>query len=171
MKKIAALIRNIPDFPHKGIQFKDITPLLANPEAMRATVQEMRRVCAAVDYDYIAACEARGFIFGSLLAWEQGLPFVPLRKSGKLPAQVHRVEYELEYGTAALEIHQDALTKESRVLLVDDLLATGGTTLAACQLVQQTQATVAACVFVIELDDLNGRERLPNCPIFSLLHY
>jgi adenine phosphoribosyltransferase len=115
--------------------------------------------------------EARGFIFGSLVAWELGLGFVPLRKPGKLPYDVQTVDYDLEYGSASLEVHSDALGKGDRVLLIDDLLATGGTAKASCELIESLGATVAGCAFVVELDFLNGRDKLAQYPIHSLLHY
>ncbi len=163
-------IRNIPDFPKAGINFKDISPLLANGEAFSECTSELA-VHMPADIDAIVGIESRGFLFGAALAQLTGMGFVPIRKPGKLPADTHAIEYELEYGTDALEIHRDALSQGHKVVIVDDLLATGGTAAATIQLVEQLGAEVAACLFVIELDFLGGKEKLGNTPIFSLLHY
>jgi len=154
---LASFLRDVPDFPKPGILFKDITPMLASPEAMQAATDQL----AALDFgkvDKIAAIESRGFLFGVPLAMRLGVGFVPIRKPGKLPWKTNRVEYELEYGTDAVEIHQDAIQQGERVLLVDDLLATGGTMGAAVELVEACGGEVAACAFVIELMFLKGRE-------------
>lgn len=163
-------IRNVPDFPKPGINFKDISPLLANGEAFSECTSELS-VHMPADIDAIVGIESRGFLFGAALAQLTGIGFVPIRKPGKLPADTHAIEYELEYGTDVLEIHRDALSHGHRVVIVDDLLATGGTAAATIQLVEQLGAEVAACLFVIELDFLNGKEKLGNTPSFSLLHY
>jgi adenine phosphoribosyltransferase len=163
-------IRNVSDFPKPGINFKDISPLLANGEAFSECTSELS-VHMPADIDAIVGIESRGFLFGAALAQLTGIGFVPIRKPGKLPADTHAIEYELEYGTDVLEIHRDALSQGHRVVIVDDLLATGGTAAATIQLVEQLGAEVAACLFVIELDFLNGKEKLGNTPRFSLLHY
>jgi adenine phosphoribosyltransferase len=165
---LAKLLRDVPDFPKPGILFKDITPLLASPAAMRETIARF----AALDVgrvDKVAAIESRGFLFGAPLAMELGVGFVPIRKPGKLPWKTNRVEYVLEYGTDAVEIHQDAVQRGERVLVVDDLLATGGTMGAACKLVEACGGAVAACLFVVELAFLSGRPRLGDRRIEALI--
>lgn len=171
MERLKASIRDIPDFPRPGIVFKDITPLVKDPAALRLAVEQLMKPFAGSDITAVAGMEARGFIFGSLVAWEMGVGFVPLRKPGKLPYDVQSVAYDLEYGSAALEVHIDAMEPGDRVLLVDDLLATGGTACASCELIENLGASVAGCAFVVELDFLHGRERLGKYPVHSLLHY
>lgn len=163
-------IRNIPNFPKQGINFKDISPLLANGEAFSECTSELS-VHMPDNIDAIVGIESRGFLFGAALAQLTGVGFVPIRKPGKLPAETHSIEYDLEYGTDTLEIHRDALSQGHRVVVVDDLLATGGTAAATIQLIEQLGAEVVACLFVIELDFLNGREKLGSTPVLSLLHY
>ncbi|MDQ7000688.1 MAG: adenine phosphoribosyltransferase [Mariprofundus sp.] len=163
-------IRDVPDFPRPGIVFKDITPLLANGEAFSAVVSEL--AChVGSDVDAIVGIESRGFIFGAALAQQLGLGLITVRKPGKLPANVHSVEYELEYGMDRLEIHRDALSAGHKVVVVDDLLATGGTAAATVQLVRKLGAEVDACLFVIELSFLNGKEALGDVNVHSLLCY
>ncbi|WP_031432936.1 adenine phosphoribosyltransferase [Methylomarinum vadi] len=171
MERLRNKIRDIPDFPKPGIVFKDITPLVKDPAALRLTVHQLLQPFLGNDITAIAGMEARGFIFGSLVAWELGIPFVPLRKPGKLPYDVQSVSYDLEYGSATLEAHIDAFDSNDQVLLIDDLLATGGTAKASCELVEKLGATVVACAFVVELDFLNGRQTLAGYPVHSLLHY
>ena len=171
MERLKAHIRNIPDFPKPGIQFKDITPLVKNPAILRLAVHQLIHPFLGEDITAVVGMEARGFIFGSLAAWEMGISFVPLRKPGKLPYDIQSVSYDLEYGSASLEVHTDALDSNDRVLLVDDLIATGGTAVASCQLVEKLGAEVSACAFVIELDELNGRELLSKYRVHSLIHY
>ena len=163
-------IRTIPDFPKPGINFKDISPLLADGEAFSECISELA-VHMPEGVDAIVGIESRGFLFGAALALLTGKGFVPIRKPGKLPADTHAIEYELEYGTDVLEIHRDALSQGHKVVIVDDLLATGGTAAATIQLVEQLGAEVAACLFVIELDFLDGRKKLGDTPTVSLLHY
>jgi len=163
-------IRNIPDFPKPGINFKDISPLLANGEAFSECISELS--CHMPEnVDAIVGIESRGFLFGAALAQLTGLGFVPIRKPGKLPADTHAIEYELEYGTDILEIHRDALNAGHQVVVIDDLLATGGSASATIQLIEKLGANVLACLFVIELDGLQGRKRLNGIPTTSLLHY
>ena len=164
-------IRNVADFPQPGVQFKDITPLLANHDALCYAVQALAEPFVGDRVTVVAGVEARGFILGSLIAYQLGVGFVPLRKAGKLPAMTHQASYQLEYGKAMLEIHQDAVTSLDRVLLVDDLLATGGTAAASCRLLQQATAQIVACAFVIELDFLSGKQQLEGHIVHSLLHY
>lgn len=171
MDRIRNKIRDIPDFPKPGIIFKDITPLVKDPAALRLAVHQLIHPFLGREITSVAGMEARGFIFGSLVAWELGIPFIPLRKPGKLPYDVQSVSYDLEYGSATLEAHIDSFEKNERVLLVDDLLATGGTAKASCELVENLGATVEACAFVVELDFLQGREKLENYQVHSLLHY
>ena len=171
MEHIAAHIRNIPDFPEPGIQFKDITPLLKNAKALQDTVDALAEPYRAKNIDVVAGMESRGFIFGSLVAAELNVGFVPLRKPGKLPYKTESVSYDLEYGSAELHMHIDAVDSSHQVLLVDDLIATGGTAAASCELVEKMGGEVAGCAFVIELDFLNGRNLLKEYDIHSLLHY
>ncbi len=171
MHRLRDKIRDIPDFPKPGIIFKDITPLVKDPSTLRLAVHQLLQPFLCRNINVVAGMEARGFIFGSLVAWELGLPFVPLRKPGKLPYDVQSVSYDLEYGSASLEAHIDAFDENDHVLLIDDLLATGGTAKASCELVEQLGAKVEACAFVVELDFLGGREKLKGYEVHSLLHY
>jgi adenine phosphoribosyltransferase len=171
MDRLKTKIRNIPDFPKPGIQFKDITPLVKDPPSLRLAVHQLLHPFLGERLTAVVGMEARGFIFGSLLAWELGVGFVPLRKPGKLPYDVQSISYDLEYGSAQLEVHADALSPDDRVLLVDDLLATGGTATASCRLIERLGAEIAACAFVIELDELKGRERLAKYRVHSLVHF
>lgn len=163
-------IRDVPDFPKPGIVFKDITPLLANGEAFASAISEMAALVGG-DVDAIVGIESRGFIFGAALAQKLKLGLITVRKPGKLPADVHSIEYELEYGFDRLEIHRDALSAGHRVVIVDDLLATGGTAAATVKLVGQLGAKVDTCLFLIELDFLEGRKALSGFRVESLLHY
>ena len=171
MDRLRSKIRDIPDFPKPGIIFKDITPLVKDPATLRLTVHQLLHPFLGRDITAVAGLEARGFIFGSLVAWELGIPFIPLRKPGKLPYDVQSVSYDLEYGSAELEVHIDAVDSNDKVLLIDDLLATGGTAKASCELIEKLGASVVACAFVVELDFLAGREKLAGYEIHSLLHY
>jgi adenine phosphoribosyltransferase len=171
VERLIKKIRDIPNFPKPGIIFKDITPIVKDPATLRLSVHLLLQPFLGRNITAVAGMEARGFIFGSLVAWELGLPFIPLRKPGKLPYDVQSVEYDLEYGSAALEVHIDAFEPNDKVLLVDDLLATGGTAKASCELVEKSGAKVEACAFVVELDFLNGREKLRDYEVHSLIHY
>lgn len=164
-------IRDIPDFPKPGVQFKDITPLLGNPAAFGAVIERLTQAFSDQKIDAIAAAEARGFIFGAPLALALNVGFIPIRKPGKLPYATIATEYQLEYGRDRLEVHSDALKPGSRVLLLDDVLATGGTMKACCDLIEQTGAEVVACAFILELDFLKGRDRLTPFEVFSLIRY
>ena len=171
MDRLRSKIRDIVDFPKQGIVFKDITPLVKDPAALRLSVHQLIHPFLGRNITAVAGMEARGFVFGSLVAWELGLPFIPLRKPGKLPYEVQSVSYNLEYGSATLEAHIDSLSSNDRVLVVDDLLATGGTAVASCELIEKLGAKVEACAFVVELDFLKGREKLTSYEVHSLLHY
>ena len=164
-------IRAIPDFPQPGIVFRNITPLLHEPAAFRAANEQLAEIARSFDATLIAGIEARGFLFGTPVAERLNLPFVPIRKPGKLPADRASVFYELEYGHDSLELHRDPSVDRHRVVIVDDLLATGGTAAAAAQLVEELGGTVAGYAFVIELDALEGRARLDGHSVQALLHY
>jgi len=170
---LKSLIRDIPDFPKKGIVFRDITTLLNNPQGLRQTIDSLTLKCQQMNLspDYVIGMEARGFIFAPLLAYGLQAGFVPVRKPGKLPAAVHTIEYELEYATDKLEIHQDAVKKGSKVLIVDDVIATGGTAKATADLLSRLGCELVGFTFVIELTQLAGRSRLPDVPIVSLIEY
>ena len=171
MDRLRNKIRDIVDFPKPGIIFKDITPLVGDPATLRLSVHQLIHPFLGRNINAVAGMEARGFVFGSLVAWELGLPFIPLRKPGKLSFDVQSVSYDLEYGSATLEAHVDAFNLNDRVLVIDDLLATGGTAMASCELIEKLGAKVEACAFVVELDFLEGRKRLGNYEVYSLLHY
>ena len=162
-------LRHIPNFPRKGIDFIDITTVLKNAEAFRETIDKMAEIIKGTDFDLIIGAESRGFILGAPLAYATGKGFAPVRKQGKLPSATIRAEYALEYGTDILELHRDAVEPGMRVLVVDDLLATGGTALANCQLVEALGGQVAGVLFFIELLGLGGRDRLSGYPVHALL--
>jgi adenine phosphoribosyltransferase len=164
-------VRDIPDFPKAGITFKDITPVLAAAEALDAAVTQLADLTRALEVDVVVGAEARGFLLGAALARELGAGFVLARKPGKLPHETVRAEYLLEYGTDALELHTDAVARGARVLVHDDLLATGGTARALCELVEQLDGVVVGCAFLIELGFLNGRQRLAQYEVSSVLRY
>jgi len=168
---LKAFILDVPGFPQPGILFRDITPLLGNAEALRATLDELTGIAEAARPDCIVGIESRGFIFGVPLADRLGLPFVPVRKPGKLPAARMSVEYALEYGENQLDIHKDGLEPGQRAFIIDDVLATGGTAAAAAALVELLGAVTAGFGFVIEIGPLGGRERLAGYPVASLLRY
>ena len=169
--QLKKLIREIPDFPKKGILFYDITTLLKDKSGYAALIDQLAEHYIGKQVDLILGMEARGFIFGPALAYRLNAGFVPVRKPGKLPAATARVEYDLEYGSNALEVHKDAIEKGQRVLIVDDLLATGGTAQATAKLASSLGAQIAGLAFVVELDFLNGRDKLKPYDVFSLLHY
>jgi adenine phosphoribosyltransferase len=168
---LRALIRDIPDFPRPGIVFKDITPLLLDPHAIDSAVEGIGEWAGPRGVDYVVAAEARGFILGAAIARELGAGFVPARKPGRLPAEVVTAEYILEYGIDAVEMHADALAHGARVLIHDDLLATGGTARALAELVERLGATVVGCAFIVELAFLDGRRRLEGFDVHALVTY
>lgn len=169
---LKALIKDIPDFPQLGIVFRDITTLLQDPAGLSYTVEQLSAEASQLNPDCIAGIESRGFIFAMPIAYQLKKGFVPIRKAGKLPRAVHSVEYTLEYGTDQLEVHRDAFTPGTRVIVVDDLLATGGTAAATAKLIEKTEATLAGFLFVIELSELAGRDNLPSdVPVVSLIQY
>jgi adenine phosphoribosyltransferase len=169
--KIKGLIRSIPDFPKKGIVFRDITTLLKEGPEFARVVDMLAEECSKRSPEAVLAMESRGFVLGGALAYRLKLPFIPARKPGKLPWKKAREEYELEYGTDALEVHLDAIKSGERVIVVDDLLATGGTALAAAKLVEKLGGVVAGIIFLVELEFLKGRERLRDYDVFSLIKY
>lgn len=169
---LSRYVRDIPDFPKPGILFKDITPLLSNPEALRIAIDRIAESAVKVGAVHaVAAAEARGFIFGAPVALALNVPFIPIRKPGKLPYEKVGIEYDLEYGKDRLEIHADAVTKGQKILLIDDVLATGGTMKACSDLVQSIGAEITACAFLMELSFLNGAEKLHPNHIISLMRY
>jgi adenine phosphoribosyltransferase len=168
---LRGLIRDVPDFPKPGILFKDVTPLLADPAGLALAVEFMAQPFRGRAVDVVVGAESRGFIFGTAVAKSLAVGFVPVRKPGRLPARTRRYEYTLEYGVDALEIHEDAVQSGQRVLVVDDLLATGGTLSACCKLVDQLGGRIIGVVVLIELRDLKGRERLAEYPVFSIIEY
>ena len=168
---LVKLIRDVPDFPKPGILFKDITPLLGNAEALDEAVVQLARPYEGKGISKVAGIESRGFIFASMIARQLHAGFVPLRKKGKLPYRTLRKEYALEYGTDVIEMHEDALAKGERVLMVDDLLATGGTMAAACDLVSGVGATIVGAAFLVELAFLDGRKKLPGIDIHSVIRF
>ena len=168
---LGRFIREVPDWPKEGILFRDITPLLADPEAFAAAVDALSSAFAEAGIEYVAAVEARGFIFGSAVAEKLGAGFVPIRKKGKLPAQTESITYDLEYGTDRLEVHLDAVENGAKVLMVDDLLATGGTMAAACKLIERIGGQVAGIVFLIELAALRGAEKISDYEVTSIISF
>ncbi len=168
---LSAAIRDIPDFPVPGVVFKDITTLIKDPRLFKESVDLLAAEFSGREIDLVVSVEARGFIYGAALAYRLGAGVIPVRKEGKLPSRTRKVGYSLEYGTATVEIHEDAIPPGSRVLIVDDLLATGGTLAATVDLVRGLGGEVEAIAVLIELDFLKGREKLKDVPIFSLLHY
>lgn len=169
--ELKKIIRDIPDFPKPGILFKDISTILQNPAALKSAVDLMAKKFAKEKITKIVAVESRGFIFGSVLAYKLGAGFVLVRKKGKLPYKTRSISYDLEYGTDTLEIHEDALSAKDRVLIVDDLLATGGTVGAVNELIKQFKSKVISSVFLIELSFLKGRQRLKDIPVSSIITF
>ena len=170
---LKSLIRDIPDFPKPGILFRDITTLLRDAQGLKYTIDLFTQKCidAGMTADFVVGMESRGFIFGTPLAYQLGAGFIPVRKKGKLPAEIYAIEYALEYGTDTLEVHQDALQPGSRVLIADDLIATGGTASATAQLIQKVGCELVGFAFIIELQELQGRKKLPDVPIITLVEY
>lgn len=168
---LAPLIRNVPDFPKPGVQFKDITTLLLYPDALRYITAQFKARYEGQGIDGIVGVDARGFIFGTALAYEMGLPLVMARKKGKLPAETLEEEYDLEYGKAVVQIHRDAIEPGSRLIIIDDLLATGGTVAAVARLVERLGGTLVEAAFVVELPPLGGRQRLHPVPVHSLVEF
>ena len=168
MPDIEKFIVSVPDFPHKGIEFFDITPLMANPEAYRYTIEKMAELVAQTNPTKIMAAESRGFFFGPAIALKLGLPFVPIRKKGKLPRETIDVEYDLEYGKDTLCVHRADITKSDRLVVLDDILATGGTAEAMCKMAERVGAEIACCAFFMELGFLKGREKLKNRKVVSM---
>lgn len=164
-------IRNIPDFPEKGIIFRDITTVLGSAEGFKLAIDEYKKILDGMEFDVIAGLESRGFMFGTPLSYEFNKPFVPVRKKGKLPCETICEEYALEYGTAEIEIHTDAIKKGQKVVIIDDLIATGGTVEAAIKLIERLGGEVVACVFMVELVDLNGREKLAGYRVESITSF
>ena len=171
MDHLKAKIRHVPDFPKPGILFYDITTLLCDPQGFRDTIDAMAAPYMGEDIDQVVGIESRGFILGGAVAATLGCGFVPIRKPGKLPAATHKESYNLEYGTDTLEIHQDACGNNQRLLIVDDVLATGGTARAAIDLVKKAGGKIIGAAFLIELDFLKGRDKLAGEPVYSVLHY
>ena len=169
--ELKGYIRSIPDWPKKGILFRDITPLLADPKALAAAIDVLCADFTGAGIEYVAAVEARGFIFGAAVARKLGVGFVPIRKKGKLPFKTESVSYDLEYGTDTLEVHSDAINEGARVLMVDDLLATGGTMAAACKLIEKIGGQIAGIAFLIELGELAGRGKLGGYKINTVISF
>ena len=170
-KDLASSIRDIPDFPKPGILFKDITTLLKDGQSLRAAIDGLDEKIGKRAVDVVVGMESRGFIFGAPIAYKRGVGFVPVRKLGKLPADVVSVEYDLEYGSATLEMHKDAIKPGAKVLIVDDLLATGGTVAGTIELVKQLKGEIVACAFLIELTALHGRDKLGGYDVVTLISY
>ncbi len=170
LTQVKEMIRTIPDFPKKGILFRDITPLLLDKRKFKFCIDQFAKKTKG-KIDYVVSIESRGFIFGSALAYKLGVGFIPIRKEGKLPFHKHSAAYDLEYGQAVIEIHADAIREKSRVIIIDDVLATGGTVEAAIGLVEKSKGIVAGVYFLVELLALGGRKRLKGYPVYSLVSY
>ena len=171
MKKIEEYVRTIPDFPEPGIMFRDVTSVMQDAEGFHLAIDELQKKLAGVEFDVVVGAESRGFLFGAPLAYNLGKPFVPVRKKGKLPCETIEATYDLEYGTATIEIHKDAIKPGQRVVLIDDLIATGGTIEAAAGLVEQLGGKVVKILFLMELAGLRGRERLSAYDVESVIVY
>ena len=169
MEELKRLIRSIPDFPKKGILFRDITTLIGNPDGFKKVVDEVSKGYEDKDIEFVVGIEARGFILGGAVAYQLGAGFVPVRKEGKLPYRTVSATYELEYGKDTLQIHEDSIRKGSRVLIVDDLLATGGTASCVAKLIEKLGGKIIGIVFLIELTDLKGRDKLKGYPVSSII--
>ncbi len=171
MKKVEDYIKSIPDFPEKGIIFRDITSVAQDPEGFHLAISEMEKKLEGLDFELVLGTESRGFIFGAPVAYDLHKGFVPIRKKGKLPRETISETYDLEYGSATIEIHKDAIKPGQKVVLIDDLIATGGTTKAALNLIERLGGQCVAMVFLIELAGLNGRDKLPGCNIQAVVTY
>ena len=171
MKKIEEYVKSIPDFPEKGIIFRDVTSVLQDADGLHLAIDEMQKFLEGVEFDVIAGTESRGFIFGVPIAYNLHKAFVPVRKKGKLPRETVSAEYELEYGKAEIEMHKDAIQPGQKVVLVDDLIATGGTIEAAARLVEELGGEVVKIIFLMELEGLKGREKLKGYHVESVIHY
>ena len=169
--QLVEYVRDIPDFPKPGILFRDITPLLGDKDALAEAIHELAEPYLDKHVEYVVSIEARGFIFGSAIAKALGAGFVPVRKPGKLPSETESITYDLEYGTDTLQVHKDAIPKGAKVIMVDDLLATGGTMAAGCELVEKLGGDIVGLSFLIELAALNGRNKLGDYPIFTVISY
>lgn len=169
--ELSKFIRDVPNFPKKGIIFKDLTTLLKNSDAFKEAINQLFTQVSKLEVDKVVAIESRGFIFGSLLAEKLNAGFVPVRKPGKLPAEKISESYQLEYGIDSLEIHIDAINKGDKVLIHDDLLATGGTVEAVCKMIEKLGGEIVGILFLIELDFLRGRDKLKKYPVYSIIHY
>ena len=168
---LKAKIIDIPDWPQKGVIFRDITPLLADKKAFAAAINKMCKAFNSKQFEYIGAVEARGFIFGAAVAQKLGKGFIPIRKKGKLPYKTESITYDLEYGQSSIEIHRDAIKKGAKVLMIDDLLATGGTIAAACKLVERIGGKIVGIAFLVELSELRGREKLKKYKVKAIITY
>lgn len=171
MKKIEEYVRSIPDFPEKGIIFRDITTVLGDNEGFSLAIDSYQEMLKDLEFDVVVGLESRGFMFGTPIAYNMKKAFVPIRKKGKLPCETISEEYELEYGKAEIEVHVDAIKKGQKIVIIDDLIATGGTVEAAIKLIEKLGGEVVACVFLIELVDLKGREKLKGYPVKSIITY
>ena len=171
MKKVEDYIRTIPDFPEPGIMFRDVTSILQSAEGLKLAIDEMIRLLDGVEFDVIAGAESRGFIFGVPIAYNLHKPFIPIRKKGKLPCETVSVEYELEYGTATIEMHKDAIKPGQKVIIIDDLIATGGTNEAMVKMIESLGGEVVKTVFLMELAGLKGRERLEGFDVDAVITY
>lgn len=171
MKKIEEYVRNIPDFPEKGIIFRDVTTVLQDAAGLKLAIDSMIKLLEGVDFDVVVGTESRGFIFGVPIAYALGKPFVPVRKKGKLPCETISAKYDLEYGSAEIEMHKDSIAAGQRAVLVDDLIATGGTVAACIQLIEELGGEVAKIVFLMELAGLKGRDKLGNYDVAAVITY
>jgi adenine phosphoribosyltransferase len=171
IEKLRTAVRDVPDFPKAGIVFKDITPILSNGELFRASIDVFLERCRGKEIDKIVGIDARGFLFGSAVAYELGVGFVPLRKKGRLPYKTESAKYSLEYGEAEMELHIDAIERGEKIVLIDDLLATGGTSASAATLIKKVGGVLLEAQFLIELEFLHGREKLAPVPVVSFLKY
>jgi len=171
MKKLEEYIRTVPNFPKEGIMFRDITSAIQDPEGLRLAIDELQKLLLGVEFDVIAGIESRGFIFGMPIAYNLGKPFIPIRKKGKLPCEKVEVSYDLEYGSAIIEMHKDAIKPNQKVVIIDDLIATGGTAEASVKLVELVGGEVVKMIFLIDLPDLGGRKRLEKYDVSAVLSF